>query len=93
MIAQYNEAVPPPGPRYLGNLLVKRARMEGFIVTDYAPRFPEAMQRLAQWHAAGRLKYRVDLVDGLEQAPEALNRLFDGTHTGKLIVRVSEEPK
>jgi hypothetical protein len=91
LIAQYNEAVPPPGPRYLGNLLVKRARMEGFIITDYAARFPEAFARLIEWHTAGRLKYRVDVVDGLEHAPEALNRLFEGTNTGKLLVRVSGE--
>ena len=88
LIAQYNEAVPPPGPRFLGNLLVKRARMEGFIITDYAARFPEAMGKLAEWAMAGRLKYRVDVVEGLQHAPEALNKLFDGTNTGKLIVRV-----
>lgn len=88
MIAQYNEAVPPPGPRFLGNLLVKRARMEGFIITDYAARFPEAMAKLAEWAMAGKLKYRVDVVEGLEHAPEALNKLFDGTNTGKLVVRV-----
>ena len=92
MIAQYNEAVPPPGPRYLGNLIVKRGRMEGFIVSDFAARFAEAMAKLAEWYAGGRLKYRVEIVDGLEQAPAALDRLFDGTNDGKLIVRVSEEP-
>jgi NADPH-dependent curcumin reductase CurA len=92
LIAQYNEAVPPPGPRYLGNLLMRRGRMEGFIVTDYAARFPEAVAKLAEWHLAGKLEYRVDIVDGLEQAPAALNRLFDGTNRGKLIVRVSAEP-
>ncbi|MCU0256309.1 MAG: NADP-dependent oxidoreductase [Vicinamibacterales bacterium] len=88
LIAQYNDAVPPPGPRYLGNLLIKRARMEGFIITDYAARFPEAMAKLAEWAMAGKLKYRVDVVEGLERAPEALNKLFDGTNTGKLIVRL-----
>jgi NADPH-dependent curcumin reductase CurA len=89
MISQYNEAVPPPGPRYLGNLLVKRARIEGFIVTDYMSRYAEAFAKLGEWYAAGRLKYRADVVEGLEQAPAALNKLFDGTNTGKLIVRVS----
>lgn len=90
LIAQYNDPVPPPGPRYLGNLLVRRARLEGFIVTDYADRFPEAVAKLVEWYQAGRLKYRVDIVEGLEQAPIALNRLFDGTNTGKLIVKVSD---
>ena len=81
--------LPPPGPRYLGNLLIKRARIEGFIVLDYASRFPEAMQALGKWYMEGRLKYRVDVVEGLEHAPDALNRLFDGANTGKLLVKVS----
>jgi NADPH-dependent curcumin reductase CurA len=92
MIAQYNELAPPPGPRYLGNLLIQRARIEGFIVLDYAARYPEAFAHLGRWMAEGRLRYRVDVVDGLDQAPSAVNRLFEGTNTGKLIVRVSEEP-
>lgn len=91
MIAQYNEATLPPGPRFLVNLLTQRARMEGFIVLDYVDRYPEAFAALGAWMAEERLKYRVDLVDGLERAPEAVNRLFDGTNAGKLIVRVSEE--
>jgi hypothetical protein len=65
--------------------------MEGFIITDYASRFPEAMAKLAEWYAGGRLKYRTEIVEGLERAPEALNMLFDGANRGKLIVRVSEE--
>jgi NADPH-dependent curcumin reductase CurA len=52
----------------------------------------EAIPLLAQWHAEGRLKYRVEVVDGLPQAPHALNRLFDGSNTGKLIVQISAEP-
>jgi len=88
LISHYNDSVPPPGPRYLGNILVRRARMEGFIVSDYWSRFPEAMQAIATWYAEGKLKYRVDIVDGLENAPEALNRLFDGGNTGKLLLRL-----
>ncbi len=91
MIAQYNEAALPPGPRFLVSLLTQRARMEGFIVLDYVDRYPEAFAALGAWMAEGRLKYRVDIVDGLERAPEAVNRLFDGTNAGKLIVRVSDE--
>ncbi len=90
LIAQYNDRIPPPGPRTLGNLLIKRARMEGFIVLDYANRFAEAAQALAAWYAEGRLRYRVDIVRGLELAPSALSRLFDGTNQGKLIVEVAE---
>jgi NADPH-dependent curcumin reductase CurA len=92
MIAQYNELAPPPGPRFLVNLITQRARIEGFIVLDYAARFPEAVAQLGRWMAEGRLRYRVDIVAGLEQAPVAVNRLFEGANTGKLVVQVSEEP-
>ncbi len=92
LISQYNEAVPPPGPRFLGNVLMRRARIEGFIVTDYGHRFREAFGPLAQWMAEGRLRYRTDIVDGLEHAPVAVNRLFEGSNVGKLLVRVSEDP-
>ena len=66
--------------------------MEGFLCTDYAARSMEAFGDIVGWLLAGKLHYRVDLVEGLENAPKALNRLFDGTNTGKLLVRVSEEP-
>ncbi len=92
MISQYNATGRVPGPGNFINLLVQRARVEGFIVLDYLSRAREAMHDLTDWFAAGRIKYRVDVVDGLENAPAALNRLFDGTNKGKLIVRVSEEP-
>jgi NADPH-dependent curcumin reductase CurA len=91
-ISQYNDFVPPPGPRFLGNVLIRRARMEGFVVIDYEDRYREAMGPLARWLAEGRLRYRTDVVDGLEQAPTAVNRLFDGANIGKLLVRVSDEP-
>ena len=64
--------------------------MQGFIVTDFASRFPEALGQLARWHAEGRIQYRVDVIDGLENAAAALTKLFDGTNSGKLIVRVSD---
>ena len=92
LIAQYNDELPPPGPRWFGNILLKRARVEGFIVLDYAKRFPEAFAALGRWMAEGRLRYRVDLVEGLDQAPAAVNRLFEGGNIGKLLVKVSEAP-
>ncbi len=87
-IASYNEAGPPPGPRNYINLLVRRGRMEGFIILDYLDRFPEGQMEMAQWVAAGKVKFAVHLVDGLEQAPSALNLLFTGGNRGKVIVRV-----
>lgn len=92
LISQYNDDRPGHGPTMFRNVLMKRARVEGFIVTDFLRRFPEAIEQLGHWLADGRLKYRVDVVDGLEAAPAAVTRLFDGTNTGKLMVKVSEEP-
>jgi NADPH-dependent curcumin reductase len=89
LISQYTAAGPVPGPATLGNLLVRRGRMEGFIVLDHADKAARATADLVRWHREGRLKYRLDVVDGLEQAPLAVNRLFEGTNTGKLVVRVA----
>lgn len=92
LISAYNDKEPPPGPRSFGLVLLRRLRIQGFIVTDYLARLPEALQALAGWLKEGKLKYRVDQVEGLRQAPAALNRLFRGDNTGKLVVRVSDEP-
>jgi NADPH-dependent curcumin reductase CurA len=92
LISQYNESVALKGPSNFANLLTKRARVEGFIVTDFASRFQEAGKQIVQWLMQGKLKYRLDMVEGLRQAPTALNRLFDGANTGKLLVKISEEP-
>lgn len=92
LIAQYNATQPVPGPYNFRQVLMKRARIEGFIILDYATRFPEARDALVTWLQEGKLKYRTDIVDGLEQAPTALSKLFDGTNKGKLIVKVSDEP-
>ena len=67
--------------------------MEGFIVLDYQSRAEECFRDLIGWWAAGKLKYRVDVSEGLETAPKAVLRLFDGSNAGKLLVRVSPEPK
>lgn len=88
MISQYNAQSPEPGPSNLAVLIGKRARIEGFIVLDYLGRAMEAALKLIGWHMGGRLHYRVDLVEGLAQAPAALNRLFSGANRGKLVVKV-----
>jgi NADPH-dependent curcumin reductase CurA len=91
MISQYNSPG-TPGPANLGALITRRARMEGFLCSDYARRSPEAFSELMSWFAVGKLKYRLEIIDGLENAPALLNRLFDGTNAGKLLVKVSPEP-
>jgi NADPH-dependent curcumin reductase CurA len=70
------------------NLIVKRARMEGFLILDYLNRFPEAQAEMLTWVLDGSVKHAVHLVDGLENAPDALNLLFTGGNTGKVIVAV-----
>ncbi len=87
-IATYNEQHGPPGPSNYINLLIRRGRMEGFIILDYLDRFPQGQAEMAQWVAEGKVKFAVHLVDGLEQAPTALNLLFTGGNRGKVIVRV-----
>lgn len=93
LISGYNATEPVPGPYHFANILMKRAIVQGFIILDFASRFPEGVAALAQWLAEGRLKYKVDIVAGLENAPTAINRLFTGDNTGKLLVQVSPEPQ
>ena len=88
MISQYNAQHPEPGPSNLGIIIGQRARIQGFIVLDFLSRAMEGALKLIGWHMSGRLQYRVDMVEGLEKAPEALNRLFSGANQGKLVVRV-----
>ena len=87
-ISRYNDAGPSPGPANYLNLLVRRGRMEGFIVLDYLPRAAEAVKALAGWLREGKLKDRVDIQEGFEQAPAALARLFTGENRGKQLVRI-----
>jgi NADPH-dependent curcumin reductase CurA len=78
----------PVGPRAERHLLVKRARMQGFVIFDYAHRFEEAIARLAQWLREGRLRYSEDVLDGIEQAPGAIASLYRGENTGKRLIRI-----
>jgi NADPH-dependent curcumin reductase len=88
LIADYNETGAASGPG-LRPLLVTRAMIKGFIVSDHADRMPAFLRDCSTWIKEGRLKYREDVVEGLENAPEAFLRLFDGQNFGKLIVKVS----
>ncbi len=87
-IATYNARDQIVGPKSYINLIPRRGRMEGFIILDYLDRFPEGQAEMAGWVAEGKVKFAVHIVDGLEQAPAALNLLFTGGNTGKVIVRV-----
>ena len=69
-----------------------RARIEGFIIIDYFPRLGEFAAEMAKWVAEGKVKYDVHIVKGIENALSALNLLFTGGNTGKLLLQMSEEP-
>ncbi len=93
LIANYNATSLPPGPDRLGllarTLLTKRIRMQGFIIfDDYGDRFGEFAGPMRTWVDEGRVKFREDIVDGLENAPQAFIGLLEGRNFGKLIVRV-----
>ena len=77
------------GPRPERHLLVKRARMQGFLATDFAPRYPEALHHLSKWVEEGAIHFREQVLEGIEQAPGAIQRLYSGQNTGKLVIRVS----
>jgi NADPH-dependent curcumin reductase CurA len=93
LISQYNDAAPVQALHHLGRFLVQRARMEAFIVVDYLSRANEAYAQIADWLQHGQLVRRVDLVKGLEAAPAALSKLFDGSNMGKLIVQIEADPE
>jgi NADPH-dependent curcumin reductase CurA len=89
-ISQYNNTTPIQGPANYLSLLLSHAIMQGFIVTDFADRFREALRTMAGWMAAGQLKSREDIVLGLETFPDTLLKLFTGENFGKLVIKVAE---
>lgn len=93
LIAHYNQTELPPGPDRMSLLqsaiLVRRIKMQGFIVSDHLDRVPDFVRDVSGWLAEGKIVYREDVVAGLENAPEAFLGLFKGANFGKLIVKVS----
>lgn len=91
MVAQYNDPNPPPGPN-LAFLIMKRALIQGILVSDRLDLFAEWRALAAPWVKDGTLRYRDSVVDGLENAPEALAQVLRGGNFGKMLVRVGHEP-
>lgn len=89
-ISLYNLDKPDVGPRPQPALLINSALMKGFIITEYAARFGEGVMQLAQWLAAGKLKYAESVAEGFENTPQAFIGLFSGENLGKQIVKVAE---
>ncbi len=96
LVASYNADRLPEGPDrsplILGAVLTKRLRMQGFIIfDDYGPRLPEFLRAMTPWVAEGKVKYREDVVSGLERAPEALIGMLEGKNFGKVVVQVADQ--
>jgi len=89
-ISGYNATAPQPGPTNLMNLVIMRARMEGFIVIDYMDRTHVAVPDLLQWIASGELVHQEDVQHGFEHIPDTLNRLFTGRNVGKQLLKIAD---
>lgn len=95
LIADYNATALPAGPDRLGllarTILTKRLRMQGFIIfDDYGHRYGEFFAQMSAWLNEGKIKFREDIVDGLENAPQAFRGLLEGKNFGKLVIRVAQ---
>ena len=89
-ISQYNLQEPDLGPRLLWQLITKRARVEGLLVSDYADRHEDGLRQMAEWVQTGKLKYRETIIDGIENAAAAFIGMLKGGNIGKQLVKVSE---
>ena len=87
-ISQYNATAADMGPRLLGTFVGKRVNMRGFIVTDFAQHYGPAMRQMGEWIRNGKLKYREDIVEGIDKAPRAFIGLLRGENFGKLLVKL-----
>jgi NADPH-dependent curcumin reductase CurA len=91
-ISGYSDFEHRPGIRNHHQLIVRRGAMRGFLIFDHMDRVPEAIGELAGWAAAGKIKNHVDVVEGLENAPDALKRLFTGQNLGKQLLKIADAP-
>jgi NADPH-dependent curcumin reductase CurA len=90
-ISQYNqmEGGFGAGPKNYFNLILRNARMEGFIVLKFAERFPDAVAELTRWYGEGKIKNQLDVAHGLENAPKTIIRLFTGANFGKQLLQLA----
>ncbi len=90
-ISQYNAEQPEMGPRWMGQLIVKQAKVEGFLVMQFADRFEEGLKQMATWLREKKIQYREDVAEGLENAPAAFIGMMQGRNIGKQLVQVWKE--
>jgi len=88
MIDQYNATAPKPGPANLSQLVIKKLKMQGFIVFDHWDGYPAFVEQMVQWIQQGKISWKETLYNGIEQAPEAFIGLFEGKNTGKMLVKL-----
>jgi NADPH-dependent curcumin reductase CurA len=88
-ISQYNSDETEMGPRWLGQLIIKQAKVEGFLVKQFAGRFEEGYRQLAVWLHDKKIQYREDVVTGLENAPRAFIGMLQGQNIGKQLVKLA----
>lgn len=90
LISSYNDIDPAPGPSNLFQIIVKRLRIQGFIVSDHSERYPEFLQQMTTWIARGELTWHETVLEGIENAPDAFIGLFTGDNFGKMLVKLGE---
>ena len=88
-ISQYNLENPEQGPRFLWHLIVKRAKIQGFLVFEFADKHDDGLRQMAEWIQAGKLKYREEITEGFENAPGAFIGMLKGSNIGKQLVKVT----
>ena len=88
MIDQYNAIEARPGPANLGQIIIKKLRIEGFIVFEHWDEYPEFVQQMSQWIEQDKISWKETVYNGIEQAPEAFIGLFKGKNTGKMLVKL-----
>ncbi|WP_394200433.1 NADP-dependent oxidoreductase [Shewanella waksmanii] len=89
MIAQYNDTAPTPGPSNLANIIIKKLKVEGFIVFEHWQHYPEFAKQMGQWLASGQVKAEQTIYQGLDNAAEAFIGLFQGKNKGKMVVQLN----
>ncbi len=88
-ISNYNNLQPSPGPSNLRQILVKRLKVQGFIVSDHMDLYPEFIEQMSKWISAGKIKWHETIIEGIENAPTAFIGLFKGENIGKMLVKLS----
>lgn len=89
-ISQYNGDQPDVGPRWFGRLIVRQAKVEGFLVHQFADRYDEGLRQMSTWLREKRIQYREDIVEGLENTPKAFIGMMQGRNIGKQLVKVAD---